>query len=112
MSLCAAFIPRIYHGYSSSLVLVSLSQRIRPAKLFLVRNDGGVLNTHFRTHFRTFAKPIGIAADYGGLQPADHRRRTRARSQPPQGFRCDIGAFEKELKLCRRHTTVQQLLSD
>jgi hypothetical protein len=28
-------------------------------KLILVRNDGGVLNTHFRG----FAKPMGIAAD-------------------------------------------------
>lgn len=32
-------------------------------KLILVRNDGGVLNTHFRP----FAKPMGIAADHARL---------------------------------------------
>ena len=29
-------------------------------KAIVVRNDGGALNTHFRT----FAKPMGIAADH------------------------------------------------
>jgi uncharacterized protein (TIGR03032 family) len=32
-------------------------------KVILVRNDGGVLNTHFRT----FSKPMGIAADHARL---------------------------------------------
>ena len=48
-------LPALFDRLQISL-LVSTYQA---GKLIVVRNDGGVLNTHFRT----FAKPMGIAAD-------------------------------------------------
>jgi uncharacterized protein (TIGR03032 family) len=52
-------LPALFDHLHISL-LVSTYQA---GKVIVVRNDGGVLNTHFRT----FAKPMGIAADHTRL---------------------------------------------
>ena len=57
-------LPALFEHLQISLVVSTY----QAGKVILVRNDGGVLNTHFRT----FAKPMGIAADRARL---DHRRR-------------------------------------
>ena len=62
-SVHTANLPALFDRLHISL-LVSTYQA---GKVIVVRNDGGVLNTHFRT----FAKPMGIAAD---RSPLDHRR--------------------------------------
>lgn len=48
-------LPEIFQQLRISLVVSTY----QAGKVILVRNDGGTLNTHFRT----FAKPMGIAAD-------------------------------------------------
>lgn len=52
-------LPAILDQLGISLVVSTY----QAGKVILVRNDGGTLNTHFRT----FAKPMGIAADASRL---------------------------------------------
>ncbi|MGQ0699519.1 MAG: TIGR03032 family protein [Panacagrimonas sp.] len=52
-------LPAIFEQLQISLAVSTY----QAGKLILVRNDGGVLNTHFRP----FAKPMGIAADHARL---------------------------------------------
>ena len=48
-------LPALFEQLRISLVVSTY----QAGKVILIRNDQGVLNTHFRT----FAKPMGIAAD-------------------------------------------------
>src|SRR5437867_2580994 len=52
-------LPALFDRLQVSLVVSTY----QAGKVIMVRNDGGVLNTHFRT----FAKPMGIAADRARL---------------------------------------------
>lgn len=54
-SVHTANLPAIFDQIGMSLVISTY----QAGKVILVRNDGGALNTHFRT----FAKPMGIVAD-------------------------------------------------
>lgn len=54
-SVHTANLPALFAQLGISLVVSTY----QAGKVILVRNDGGVLNTHFRT----FTKPMGIAAD-------------------------------------------------
>ena len=68
-------LPAIFEQLHISLAVSTY----QAGKLILVRNDGGVLNTHFRP----FAKPMGIAADHtrmsvGGANTVWHYRNVPA----------------------------------
>src|SRR2546426_372659 len=52
-------LPALFDRLQISLVVSTY----QAGKIIVVRNDGGVLNTHFRT----FTKPMGIAADRARL---------------------------------------------
>src|SRR5437867_9335770 len=52
-------LPALFERLQISLVVSTY----QAGKVIVVRTDGGVLNTHFRT----FAKPMGIAADHARL---------------------------------------------
>ena len=57
-SVHTANLPALFAQLQISLAVSTY----QAGKVILVRNDNGVLNTHFRT----FPKPMGIAADRSG----------------------------------------------
>ena len=58
-SVHTANLPALFERLQISLVVSTY----QAGKTIVVRNDGGALNTHFRT----FTKPMGIAADHARL---------------------------------------------
>ena len=58
-SLHTSNVPSFFEQFGISIIISTY----QAGKAILVRNDGGVLNTHFRT----FAKPMGVAADNNRL---------------------------------------------
>lgn len=58
-SVHASNLPSLFEQLGISLVVSTY----QAGKVILIRNDGGALNTHFRT----FSKPMGIAADSSRL---------------------------------------------
>lgn len=100
-------LPQIFDQLGISLVVSTY----QAGRVILVRNDGGKLNTHFRT----FNKPMGIAFDQNRLtidgipegmclDPDDMPLTTDQRELPKpedgddDGIAlCDIGAFELQV---------------
>jgi hypothetical protein len=52
-------LPGLFEQFGISLVVSTY----QAGKAIVIRNDNGILNTHFRT----FSKPVGIAADHNRL---------------------------------------------
>ena len=67
-------LPAFFNQLGISLVVSTY----QAGKVILVRNDGGALNTHFRT----FDKPMGIAADHARLALGSARCGVEYRNMP------------------------------